>query len=205
MEPVQIHEALRRRYAAVAEHPAGKFAYPVGRESATRLGYRSEFLDHIPPSVIDRFVGVGNPFSLGESQAGWRVVDVGCGTGFDSQVAARLVGPRGVVIGVDISLEMLAVAQAGLAASELINLTFVEGRAETLPVETGWADMVVSNGVLNLATCKASAFAEHVALEEVRHLLDVLELDVAGTDVTTPVDRDSGEGSCHGGLRDEAD
>jgi SAM-dependent methyltransferase len=160
VEPVQIHQALRRRYVAVAEQPAGKFAYPVGRESATRLGYRSEFLDHIPPSVTDRFVGVGNPFSLGEPQAGWRVVDVGCGAGFDSQVAARWVGPGGSVLGVDMSPEMLAVARAGLAESGLTNLAFAEGRAEALPVETGWADLVISNGVLNLATCKASAFAE---------------------------------------------
>ena len=160
MEPVQIHQALRRRYVAVAEQPAGKFAYPVGRESATRLGYRSEFLDHIPPSVTDRFVGVGNPFSLGEPQAGWRVVVVGCGAGFDSQVAARWVGPGGSVLGVDMSPEMLAVARAGLAESGLTNLAFAEGRAEALPVETGWADLVISNGVLNLATCKASAFAE---------------------------------------------
>lgn len=160
MEPVQIHDALRRRYAAVAEQPSGKFAYPVGRDSAIRLGYRSELLDRVPPSVIDRFVGVGNPFSLGEPQAGWRVVDVGCGAGFDSQVAARWVGPGGRVLGVDISSEMLAVARAGLAESGLASLAFVEGRAEALPVETGWADLVISNGVLNLATCKASAFAE---------------------------------------------
>lgn len=157
---VQIHETLRRRYAAVADHPAGQFAYPVGRESATRLGYRNEYLDRIPPSVIDRFVGVGNPFSLGEPQVGWHVVDVGCGAGFDSQVAARSVGPQGAVIGIDVSPEMLAVARAGLAEGGLANLTFVEGRADALPVESGWADLVISNGVLNLTTCKASAFAE---------------------------------------------
>lgn len=162
MGPDQIQETLRRRYAAVADHPAGKFAYPVGRESAIRLGYCNEFLDRIPPSVIDRFVGVGNPFTLGEPHAGWHVVDVGCGAGFDSQVAARWVGPGGSVLGVDTSPEMLAVARAGLAESGLTNLTFVEGRAEALPVEPGWADLVISNGVLNLATCKASAFAEIV-------------------------------------------
>lgn len=160
MEPDQIRNALRRRYAAVADQPAGQFPYPVGRGSAERLGYRADFVERIPRDVIDHFVGVGSPFSLGEPQAGWRVVDVGSGAGVDSQVAAQYVGPTGQVIGVDISPEMLTVARAGLAASGLSNVTFVEGPAEALPVESAWADLVISNGVLNLATCKARAFAE---------------------------------------------
>jgi arsenite methyltransferase len=159
MDTEQIRDALRRRYAAVAEQPTGQFPYPVGRGSAERLGYRADFLQRIPPEVIGHFVGVGNPFSLGEPEVGCRVVDVGCGAGFDSQVAAHYVGPTGQVIGVDMSLEMLAVARSGLPGT-LSNVSFVEGRAEALPVESGWADLVITNGVLNLATCKASAFAE---------------------------------------------
>jgi arsenite methyltransferase len=159
MDTDQIRDALRRRYAAVAEQPAGQFPYPVGRGSAERLGYRADFLQRILPEVIDHFVGVGNPFSLGEPEAGWRVVDVGCGAGFDSQVAAHYVGPTGRVIGVDMSPEMLAVARSGLPGT-LSNVSFVEGRAEALPVESEWADLVITNGVLNLAACKASAFAE---------------------------------------------
>ena len=160
METNQIRDALRRRYAAVADQPVGQFPYPVGRNSAEHLGYRADFMERIPPDVINHFVGVGNPFSLGEPQAGWRIVDVGSGAGFDSQVAAHYVGPTGQVIGMDMSPEMLAVAKTGLAASGLPNVTFVEGRAEALPVESGWANLVISNGVLNLATCKATAFAE---------------------------------------------
>lgn len=160
MTPDRLRDSIRRRYAQVAQRPEGQFKYPVGRASAEHLGYRAEWLDRISPEVVDRFVGVGNPFSLGEPQSGWRIVDVGCGCGMDSQVAAQLAGPAGQVIGVDVSTEMLTVARAGLAASGLTNVTFVEGSAEALPVEAGWADLVISNGVLNLTPCKPSAFAE---------------------------------------------
>jgi arsenite methyltransferase len=160
METHQVRDAVRRRYATVADQPAGQFKYPVGRRSVEHLGYRADFMARIHWEVIEHFVGVGNPFSLGEPQAGWRVVDVGSGAGFDSQVAAQYVGPAGRVIGVDMSREMLTVARTGPATGRLSNVGFVEGCAEALPVESGWADLVISNGVLNLATCKASAFAE---------------------------------------------
>jgi SAM-dependent methyltransferase len=160
MEAEQVHDAIRRRYAAVAERPTGQFSYPVGRESAERLNYRRDLLDRIPRDVVAHFVGVGNPFSMGEPQTGWNVLDVGCGCGFDSQIAALYVGPNGRVRGVDLSREMLAVARIGLDASGLTSVELIEGKAEALPVESGWADLVISNGVLNLATCKPSAFAE---------------------------------------------
>jgi len=159
MKPEQICDALRRRYADVAERPVGQFKYPVGRESAERLDYRRDFLDRIPSDVVEHFVGVGNPFSLGEPEPGWNVLDIGCGCGFDSQMAALCVGPTGRVRGIDMSPEMLRVARAGLEGRGLLNVEFIEGRAEDLPVDSAWADLVISNGVLNLATCKASAFA----------------------------------------------
>jgi arsenite methyltransferase len=160
METDQIRDALLRRYAAVADRPVGQFPYPVGRGSVERLGYAADLVARIPPDIVDHFVGVGNPFSLGEPQAGWRVVDEGCGAGFDSQIAAQYVGSTGQVVGVDMSPEMLAVARSGLAAGGPENVTFIEGRAEAMPVDSDWADLVISNGVLNLATCKSGAFAE---------------------------------------------
>ena len=158
--PVQIHEALRHRYAKVAEQPEGQFPYPVGRGSAERLRYRRDFLDLVPPGLLERFVGVGNPFSLGEPQPGWAVLDIGCGAGFDSLIAALYVGPTGKVIGVDLSEEMLTVARGQSAAATVRNLDFRQGIAERLPVESSWADLVISNGVLNLAACKDTAFRE---------------------------------------------
>jgi arsenite methyltransferase len=160
MEPEQVEDALRRRYAAVAEQPAGQFNYPVGRESAEILNYRRDLLDRISSAVAEHFVGVGNPFSMGEPEPGWKVLDIGCGCGLDSQMAALCVGPTGRVRGIDMSPEMLVVARAGLDANELTNVEFIEGPAEALPVESGWADLVISNGMFNLSTCKESAFAE---------------------------------------------
>ena len=160
MEAEQVHDAMRRRYAAVAERPTGQFSYPVGRESAERLNYRRDLLDRIPRDVVAHFVGVGNPFSMGEPLPGWNVLVIGCGGGFDSQMAALYVGPTGRVRSVDLSREMLAVAKSGLDASGLTDVELIEGKAEALPVESGWADLVISNGVLNLAARKQSAFAE---------------------------------------------
>jgi arsenite methyltransferase len=160
MKPDDVRDALRRRYADVAERPTGQFNYPIGRESAERLNYRRDLLDRISSDVVERFVGVGNPFSMGEPEPGWNVLDIGCGCGFDSKMAALYVGPTGRVSGVDMSPEMLRVAQAGLDQCGLLNVELIEGRAEDLPVKSDWADLVISNGVLNLATCKASAFSE---------------------------------------------
>jgi SAM-dependent methyltransferase len=156
----RIHQSSRRRYAAVAENPTGQFPYPVGRASAERLGYPRDLLDRIPAEVVARFVGVGNPFSLGEPEPGRAVLDIGCGAGFDCHVAARCVGPMGRVCGVDLSEEMLSVALAGQARCSAANIEFRKGYAEALPVPSGWADLVISNGVLNLAACKATAFGE---------------------------------------------
>ena len=160
MEPEQIRDALRRRYADVAERPTGQFNYPVGRDSAERLNYRRDLLDRIPSDVVEHFVGVGNPFAMGEPQPGWTVVDIGCGCGLDALMAADYVGPTGRIRGVDMTPEMLGVARAGLGRSGLLNVELIEGRAEELPVDSDWADLIISNGVLNLATCKASAFSE---------------------------------------------
>jgi arsenite methyltransferase len=176
MESEQVREALRRRYAAVAEQPAGKFKYPVGRESVEFLSYRRDLLDRIPSAVVEHFVGVGNPFSLGEPEPGWHVVDIGSGCGFDSQMAALYVGSTGRVRGVDLTPEMLTVARTGLAESSLSNVEFVEGCAEAMPVESGWADLVISNGVLNLATDKASAFAEVARVIKPGGLLQAVDL-----------------------------
>jgi len=160
METDQIHQTIRTRYATVADQPVGQFNYVVGRSSAEHLDYPSDLLEMVPASVVDRFVGVGNPFSLGEPHVGSRVVDIGCGAGFDSQIAAHFVGPTGQVTGIDLCPEMLSIANAGYKESPLGNLSYSEGLAESLPVNDGWADLVISNGVLNLAACKATAFEE---------------------------------------------
>lgn len=155
-----IRQSLRRRYAEVALRPQGQFGYPVGRSSVERLGYATEIVATLPAGVVEGFVGVGNPFSTCESWPGEHVIDIGCGAGFDSLYAARNVGPAGFVIGVDISPEMLARAIEGAREAGIENVAFVQASAESLPVPDGWADLVISNGALNLSACKAAAFAE---------------------------------------------
>ncbi len=114
----------------------------------------------IPEDVIASFAGTGNPFSLGEILPGERVVDVGSGAGFDSLIAAHLVGQEGRVVGVDMTPAMLAKARPNATEAGLHNLEFKEGFAESLPVPDGWADVVISNGVLNLCPDKLTALQE---------------------------------------------
>jgi len=160
-----LRRAISDEYRAVAEEPGKGFHFHTGRPLARRLGYNDRWLEGIPEAAIESFAGTGNPFSLGEIGPGCRVVDVGCGAGIDSFIAARQAGPQGHVIGVDMTAEMIAKAEAAAAGTGLKNLDFRLGYAEHLPVDDGWADVVISNGVLNLTPDK------HVALREMARVL----------------------------------
>jgi len=155
-----IRAAVTGKYRAVAERAGGHFPYPVGRESALALGYAADWIEDVPGAVLERFVGVGNPFSVRLPAPGQRVLDAGCGCGTDAYVASRLVGPGGAVVGLDLTAEMLDVARAGLASWPLRNLAFHEGDVARLPFEDASFDLVVSNGVLNLVPDKGAAFRE---------------------------------------------
>ena len=161
--PVDIESlraAIRAEYAAVAEHPDQGFHFHTGARLAAILGYPEEWIATLPPSAVESMAGTGNPFALGELQPGERVVDCGSGAGADSLIAARLVASSGRVIGVDMTPEMLAKASANAELAELGNVEFREGVIEALPVPDGWADVVISNGVLNLVPDKTMALAE---------------------------------------------
>ena len=155
-----LRKAVRDEYAAVASDPSRGFHFHTGRPLAERLGYPDELLEGIPDEAVASMAGTGNPFSLGPLSEGERVVDTGSGAGVDSLVAARLVGPSGAVIGVDMTPEMVAKARSAARAARIGNVDFREGYLEALPVEDGWADVVISNGVLNLVPDKAAALAE---------------------------------------------
>ena len=124
------------------------------------LGYPEAWLDSLPSSTVESFAGTGNPFSLGEINPGERVVDIGSGAGFDSLIAARLVVPSGQVIGVDMMPEMLEKARNSAKEVGLSHIEFREGYAESLPVADGWADVVISNGMVNLCPDKLAVFKE---------------------------------------------
>ena len=152
--------AIQEEYGLVAHQPQRGFHFHTGRPLAQLLGYPDEWLDRIPELSIESFAGTGNPFRLGELQPGEKVVDVGSGAGIDSLIAARMVAPGGQVVGVDMTPAMLEKASRAAQESGFANVEFRLGYAEALPVEEGWADVVISNGVLNLVPDKLVALQE---------------------------------------------
>jgi arsenite methyltransferase len=155
-----LRTAIQEEYEAVAREPQRGFHFHTGRPLARLLDYKDEWLDGLPELSIESFAGTGNPFSLGQLKPGQRVVDVGCGAGIDSLIAAGMVGPTGQVIGVDMTPAMLAKARRATAEAGLNNVEFREGYGEALPVPDGWADVIISNGVLNLMPDKAAGLQE---------------------------------------------
>lgn len=160
-----LRDQVRRKYREVALEPGGDFHFHTGRRQALRLGYEPEVVAQVPETASEAFAGVANPFALRSLRPGERVVDVGSGGGFDAFVAAATVGDTGLVVGIDTTPEMLERARASAVAVGRGNVEFREGLAEALPVGDAWADVVISNGVINLVADKRQAFEEiHRAL-----------------------------------------
>jgi arsenite methyltransferase len=155
-----LRQAIRDEYAVVAAEPGRGFHFHTGRPLARMLGYEDNWLERVPETTIASFAGTGNPFSLGPLRAGERVVDVGCGAGIDSLIASKIVGPGGGVVGVDMTHPMLEKARASAVAMGATNVEFRQGYAEELPVPDEWADVVVSNGVMNLFPDKSAGLRE---------------------------------------------
>ena len=155
-----LRRAIQDEYAMVAAEPDHGFHFHTGRRLARILEYEDGWLAGVPEETIASFAGTGNPFSLGALAPGERVVDVGCGAGIDSLIAARMVAPGGEVIGVDMTHPMLDRARESAAAGGIRNVRFEHGLAESLPVEDAWADVVISNGVLNLFPDKVTGLQE---------------------------------------------
>lgn len=156
----QLRQAIQDEYAVVANEPARGFHFHTGRPLAQILGYDDTWLEDVPEATIASFAGTGNPFALGNLQDGECVVDVGCGAGIDSLIASKMVGPRGRVVGVDMTAPMLDRARASAGTMRRTNVEFRSGYAEELPVADGWADVVISNGVMNLFPDKLAGLQE---------------------------------------------
>jgi SAM-dependent methyltransferase len=160
VDTATLRKAIQDEYREVAEHPDKGFHFHTGRRLTRIVGYKDEWFTGVSERAIESFAGTGNPFAIGELVAGERVVDVGSGGGIDSLVAARMVGPSGKVVGIDMTPAMLEKARAAAAESGAGNVEFREGYMEELPVPDGWADVVISNGVLNLTPDKQKTLGE---------------------------------------------
>src|SRR6266516_2490851 len=160
VDPDALREQVRDKYREVAVDPGASFHFHTGRGLASRLGYEAGVVDALPDRAVESFAGVGNPFSLRRLAPGEKVVDIGSGAGFDSFIAAAQVGPGGRVTGIDMTAEMLAKSRQTAKALRLGQVEFREGLAEALPVQDAWADVVISNGVINLCADKQAVFAE---------------------------------------------
>ena len=160
VDAAALREEVKNKYRDVARNPNGEHHFHTGRPLARRLGYDQGLADSMPDAAIESFAGVANPFSLRALDPGERVVDAGSGAGFDCFVAAHQVGPKGKVVGIDMLAEMLQKSRATAKLMGLNQVEFREGLLEQIPVEDGWADVVISNGVINLCADKRQTFSE---------------------------------------------
>ncbi len=160
LDEQQVKTAVQEMYEEVAACPNKEFHFPTGRISCLHLGYPEEELDAIPPSSIEPFAGVGYPFLADVISPGDTVVDIGSGSGVDALIAALKAGPEGRIIGIDITPAMIEKARESIEKAGADHIRILEGRADEIPLEDATADVVSSNGVINLVPDKKKAFEE---------------------------------------------
>ena len=155
-----LRSEVSKEYCQVAQNPELGFHFHTGRRLTALLEYQDRWLKGLPEEAIESFAGTGNPFKLGEILPAERVVDAGCGAGLDCIIAATMAGADGEIVGIDMTQEMVDKARTNAKVSGINNVSFHSGIFEELPVEDGWADVVISNGSVNLAPDKDEVFRE---------------------------------------------
>ena len=156
--PQELREGVRQAYSAAAEAPAARHPFPVGRAFAESVGYPSELLDRLPGEAAEAFAGVSNVSLVAGIPAGTTVLDLGCGAGLDSLIAAERTGPEGRVFAVDFSPAMLARVRA--ATADLDQTEVIEGSGEDLPLDSASIDRALITGLFNLNPAREQLFAE---------------------------------------------
>ncbi len=156
----RLRAAVREAYSAAASTPQGEHPFPVGRAFAESLGYPKNQIDAIPRVAIEAFSGVSNVSVFADIPVGSRVLDLGCGAGLDSLIAARRTGDGGMVVGVDFSEPMLARAYQAASEARIGNVAFCRAEAEKLPIRSASIDVALVNGIFNLNPLRGDVFAE---------------------------------------------
>lgn len=154
------HEQIIKLYTELAQNPNKDFGWDKGVANAISHNYKKEWIEKLPSSVWQYCAAVGNPFEFGEIRAGETVLDLGCGAGVDVLVSVLLVGNDGKVIGVDITPKMVEKAREHAVLAGFENVEILESSFDALALEDESVDVVISNGAINLTSCKESVFAE---------------------------------------------
>ena len=160
IDQAELEQKVKDMYREVAQNPHGEFHFEMGRALAERLGYLSEDLDRVPTEAIESFAGVGYYFHLANLKEGESVIDLGSGSGMDTFVAALKVGNSGKVVGIDMTDEQRTKAERLRDEAGFGHLTYLKGYLEAVPSEDESFDVVISNGVINLAAEKDKVFKE---------------------------------------------
>lgn len=156
----QIVAAVRDMYTAVADTPWRHFHFPTGENACRLLGYTTSQLRALPESIVESFAGVGCPFRADVVRHGDTVLDIGAGTGADTLIASRIIGPEGHAIALDLTPAMTRKLADTIEQSGVSNVSVVQGSAEDLPLASAAVDCITSNGALNLVPAKRRAVAE---------------------------------------------
>jgi len=155
-----ILEAVQLIYAEVANNPEKAFHFPTGRDICQFLGYPGELLDAVPAAAVESFAGVGYPFAANGIHPGDSILDIGCGSGTDTLIAADLTGSAGKVYGLDMTRAMREKLARNIEALGIHHVEVLAGNAEEIPLPDASIDVVTSNGVINLVPDKPVAIRE---------------------------------------------
>jgi SAM-dependent methyltransferase len=186
--PTALRDGVRRAYDAAADDPRGAHPFPVGRAFAASVGYDADWLATAPAVSVDAFAGVSNIALRADLPPGATVLDVGCGSGLDTLIAATRVGASGRVVGIDFSPAMLERARRGVASCGLANVELHETGAERLPLADASIDVVLANGIFNLNPARAALMRELARVlrrDGVAHIAELVLVGAATPPATT--------------------
>jgi arsenite methyltransferase len=156
----ELLDKVREAYSNAADSPGESHPFPIGYDFALSVGYPEDLLQSLPQNSVERFTGVSNVPVFAEIPAGSTILDLGCGSGTDSLIAAAKTGPGGRVYGVDFSPSMVSHARAGASEAGAANVEFRESEGQHIPFADGTFDVAMVNGIFNLNPDRAGLFQE---------------------------------------------